>query len=97
MTVITPKREKMGITVSKKVKQQAEEYSNTSEYASTSNFVENAISYYIGALNKENELKYEECKKELERLRKENERHSSALLKLLTNHPELINEVNSYD
>jgi len=97
MTAINPKREKMGITVSKKVKLQAEEYGNTSDYASTSSFVENAISYYAGALNKEYELKYDECKKELDRLRKENERHSSTLLKLLTNHPELINEVNLYD
>ncbi|MEN6290951.1 MAG: hypothetical protein ABFD07_02900 [Methanobacterium sp.] len=94
MTEIKRKRAKIGTTISPDIKSKAEEYGNGPGYSGLSNFIEIALTYYMGALDRENEIKFEECKKELERLRTENERNSSIILKLLTRYPELIQEVN---
>jgi len=84
----------LNVTVSEDAKQKAEQYGSSGGYGSTSNFVESAIWYYIGSLNRENEFKLEECKKELIKAKEEAERNSSILLKILMKHPELISETN---
>lgn len=87
----------LNVSVSEEAKTKADEFGASEAYGSTSNFVETAIWYYIGAIERERELKYEECKKELERLRKENVQQSSTILKLLNNHQDLVDEVNEIE
>jgi hypothetical protein len=87
----------LNVSVSEEVKLKTEEYGTSDSYGSASNFVENAIMYYVGAIERERELKYEECKKELERLKKENTQQSSTILKLLNKHQELVDEVNEIE
>lgn len=84
----------LNTTVSDEAKRKAEEYGASAAYSSTSNFVETAIWYFIGAIEREKEMNYEECKKEVDRLRQENERNAAVLLKLLSMYPELVTEAN---
>jgi hypothetical protein len=63
-------KESLHITLSKSTKRKAEEYGNSEEYGSASNFAESSFLYYMGALNKEREIELETRIKELEAERK---------------------------
>ena len=84
----------LNTTVSEEAKRKADTYGGSPTYGSTSNFVETAIWYYIGAIEREKEMKFEECKNELERMRQENEHRASIILKLLSKYPDLTKDVN---
>jgi hypothetical protein len=90
-------KEQLNVSVSKEAKTIADTYGASDPYSSTSNFVESAIWYLAGARERERELKYEECKKELERVKAKYESVSSTLLRLLTEHKELVPEANERD
>jgi len=90
-------KEQLNVSVSYEAKQIADAYGKSIKFGSTSNYVESAIMYLAGALDKEQELKYEECKKELEKVKAKYEQASSTLLKLLTEHKEYIPEANKRD
>jgi len=93
-TMARMNKAQLNISVSEEAKRKSEEYGATIAYSSTSNFVETAIWYYIGSIEREQELQYEACLKEIERLQKENERNAAVLLKLLSKHPELVTDAN---
>ncbi len=90
-------KEQLNVSVSKEAKTIADTYGASDTFSSTSNFVESAIWYLAGARDREQELKYEECKKELERVNKKYEQASSTLLRLLTEHKELLPDSNQQD
>lgn len=56
----------LNVSVSEEAKLKTEEYGASGSYGSASNFVENALFYYIGALNREKEIKLETYARELE-------------------------------
>lgn len=87
-------KEPMNVTLSSEAKRWVVERGASGEFGSASNVVESAIWYLRGAREKADELKYEACKQEMEKLKEECERNRSVLLKLLTKHPEFINEAN---
>ena len=89
----TMNKERLNVTLSFEAKQRAEELGATKEFGSASNFVESAIWYYLGAREKNNELAYQECLKELEKIKEESGRDRDTLLKLLSRHPELISDI----
>jgi leucyl-tRNA synthetase len=119
MSKSTMNKVQLNTTVSVWAKQKADEYGASDGFSSTSNFVESAIIYYMGAIERENELKYDEykkelqtkyedcnkelqtkyedCNKELQRLRDEYNKQSTMLIKLLSNHNDLIEEVNNLE
>ena len=81
---------KINATVSKRVRDSAIELADEN----FSNFVENAIVYYIGALDKEKEMKLKEAEEQLRAKEVEERDLISIILKLVSNHPELLNEYN---
>jgi Arc/MetJ-type ribon-helix-helix transcriptional regulator len=87
-------KEPMNVTISAEAKNWVVERGASGEFGSASNVVESAIWYLKGAREKADELKYEACQKEIQKLKDECERNRDVLLKILTNHPELINEAN---
>ena len=87
----------LNVSVSYEAKQIADTYGAGNEFANTSNFVESAIMYLAGARDREQELKHEECKKELEKVKAKYEQATSTLLKLLTEHKEFIPDANEHD
>lgn len=90
-------KDRLNVTLSSEAKQRAEELGATREFGSASNFVESAIWYYLGAREKNSELKYEACQKEMEKLKEDCERNRDTLLKLLSKHNELITEANELE
>lgn len=88
-------KEQLNVSVSLNTKQIAEEYGLSNKFSSTSNFVESAILYYKGALDRDSENELLKCKKELERVKEEHERDRNTLLIILSNHKELLDEVNN--
>jgi len=101
MTKIKQNKVKFSATVSARIKNKAVEYGETPEYGSLSNFVETAMNYYLGAIEKEDSLRIQSLEEELraaeaeiERINMERGNASAVLLKLLKKHPELIDDVN---
>lgn len=98
-------KEKLSVTVSKKVKDDYEKLGNALEYGGLSNVVETALNFYLGALYKENEIKVKQLQEELTALKDEydsklklseaeHKKDRDILFSLLTNHSELIPEYN---
>lgn len=81
---------KMTVTVSKRVKDKVSEYGEDN----ISNFVENSIMYYLGALEKEKELKLKEARDELKQKSEAENELIKTILQLVSNHPELLDEYN---
>jgi len=81
---------KINATVSKRVRDRVFELSEDN----VSNFVENAIVYYIGALDKEREIKLKEAEEQLKVKETEEKDLVSIILRLVSNHPELLTEYN---
>ncbi len=101
MTEIKPKRGKLGTTAAQDVIDRATEYGKSPGYAGLSNFVENALSYYMGAieqtelqaLKEENEAlkkQLDECKK----IKEEYDLQTADIFKLITKYPKLAVEFN---
>jgi len=88
-------KEQLNVSVSTNTKMIAEEYGSSNEFSSISNFVESAILYYKGALDRDIEAELIECRKELQKVIKEAGHDRDILLKLLTEHKELTAEVNN--
>ena len=80
---------KINLTISSRLRDKAESLSD----GNLSNFAENAISYYIGALDKEKELKIKAAEETLKAKQDKDKDASAMLLKLLTAHPELLKEI----
>jgi len=91
----TMNKERLNLALSSEAKQRAVELGATREFGSASNFVESAIWYYLGAREKNNELAYERCRKELEKVKEAHERDRNTLLIILSHHQELLDEVNN--
>lgn len=101
MTKIKQNKVKFSATVSARIKKKAVEYGDTPDYGSLSNFVESAMNYYLGAIEKEDAMRIQSledalqnAEDEIEKLKMERGNASAALLKLLKKHPELIDDVN---
>ena len=94
VNIIKQNKVKINATVSKKTKTKAEEYAASEDYGSFSNFVETAMIYYMGALEKEQEIKLKEAEEQLKKNQKEEKDIVTVILKLISNHPELLNEYN---
>ena len=94
MNVIKQNKVKINATVSKKTKTKAEEYAVSDDYGSFSNFVETAMIYYMGALEKEQEIKLKEAEEQLKKNQNEEKDIVTVILKLISNHPELLDEYN---
>jgi len=101
MTKIKQNKVKFSATVSARIKKKAVEYGNTPDYGSLSNFVESAMNYYLGAIEKEDDMRIQSLEEdlraaeaEIERINVERGNASVVLLKLLKTHPELIDDVN---
>lgn len=90
-------KEKTSVSISAPLKERSDALVANDKYANFSNFVETTIAYYLGARDKELELELKKCKEEIERLRDENEKKSALIIKLLSDHQELIAEANSFE
>ena len=88
-------KEPLNVTVSRDAKTRAVEYGASGEFGNASNFVESALWYFIGAREARTELELEKCRKELQEIKEEAEHSREILLKILTKHPKLIEEVNN--
>lgn len=94
MAQIKQNKEKLNASVSYWIKKKALEYGESEEYGSLSNFVEIALAYYLGSLNKEMELKQKAADDQAKQKSIEDKNAATLLMKLLLKHPELIQELN---
>ena len=62
-------------------------------FGNYSNFVESAMIYFLSALDTEKNIKQQSTEDKVKRMHDEDKHMASLVLKLLTNHPELINEI----
>lgn len=94
MVVRKQNKVKINATVSKWTKTKSEEYAATEDYSSFSNFVETALNYYMGAIEKERDLKLKEAEDLLMSRQQEGKELVTVILQLISNHPELLPEYN---
>lgn len=97
MPPIKQNKAKINATVSKWVKDKAEKYAESDEYGSFSNFIETAMTFYMGSLEKERELIERNNEELIKEKQKECQETTSLLIKLLTLHPELLQEIKETD
>lgn len=89
MAVIKQTKVKINATINRTIYNKAVAYAGEN----FSNFVETCIAYYIGALDKEKELKQKEAEEAVKLKQAEDIDLAATLIKLLKNHPELLSEV----
>jgi len=101
MSGIKQNKVKLNATVSGWVDRKAKDHLNDVDekgnllFGNYSNFVESAMIYFISALDTEERIKQKSEDEKVKRIKDEDKNAASLLLKLITNHPELINEISN--
>lgn len=99
MTSIKQNKVKINATVSgwvdKKAKMHLEDKDEKGNllFGNYSNFVESAMIYFLSVLDTEKNLKQQSAEEAYKQRQDKDKDMASLVLKLLTNHPELINEI----